>query len=222
MVNIPTIAGVFIGQPRNHASAGETEWVTSIFREAVHGEVFCTRTGLEGDQVTDRRVHGGPEKAVLCYAISHYPKWRTELHLPMEAGGFGENMAVDGLDESNVCVGDVYAIGEVEVQVSQPRGPCATLARRWARPDLVKIVCGNHRSGWYLRVLREGKLQAGDKMELRRRPQPSWTIARAAQVNYSPDRQLSELRELIDLPELSMDWKCDLRIKLQAMTAPHS
>ncbi|MGZ4837787.1 MAG: MOSC domain-containing protein, partial [Terriglobales bacterium] len=104
-------------------------------------------------------------------------------------------------------------------QVSQPRGPCATLARRWGRPDLVKIVRENHRSGWYLRVLREGKIAPGDMVELIDRPQPQWSVARAAHVNYSRDRKPSELRELVELPELSTNWKNDLRKKLEATAA---
>lgn len=212
----PHIAKLLIGRPKNHALPGEPEWVTAIFREPVQAPVFCTKTGFQGDEVASKRVHGGPEKAVLCYAISHYPKWREELALPMEPGGFGENLCIEGQDESVVCIGDVYRIGEAEVQVSQPRGPCATLAQRWQRPDLVKIVRQNHRSGWYLRILREGRIAPGDAVELMERPQPQWSVARTAQVNYSRDRDLSELRELVDLPELSKNWKNDLRKKLEA------
>jgi MOSC domain-containing protein YiiM len=218
-VNSPRIVQLLIGQPTNHAPAGEPKWVTAIFREPVYVPVFCTQTGFEGDQVADRRFHGGPEKAALCYAAAHYPKWREELTLPMAAGGFGENLCVEGQDESSVCIGDVYRMGEAEVQVSQPRGPCATLARRWGRPDLVKIVRENHRSGWYIRVLREGKVAAGEPVELIARPQPEWSVARAAHVNYSRHRELADLQELFDLPELSKDWKKDLRKKLNAAAA---
>lgn len=215
-MNKPHITLLLIGRPENHAPAGERPWITAIFRKPATGPVFCTRTGFEGDQVAERRVHGGPEKAVLCYAVSHYPKWREELPLPMEPGGFGENLCIEGQDESTVCIGDVYRLGEAEVQVSQPRGPCSTLARRWGRTDLVKIVRENHRSGWYFRVLREGKVEAGQAVELLQRPQPQWTVARAAEVNYSRNRTLEDLRELAALPELSTDWKEDLRKKLEA------
>jgi MOSC domain-containing protein YiiM len=214
----PWISELLIGRPENHAPAGEAEWITAIFRKPANGAVFCTRTGFEGDRVANPRFHGGPEKAALCYAVSHYPKWREELSLPMEPGGFGENVCIEGQDETDVCIGDVYRMGEAEVQVSQPRGPCATLARRWAMPNLVKMVRENHRSGWYIRVLREGKITAGEEVELVARPQPKWTVARAADVNYSRDRELADLHELVELPELSKNWKADLRKKLQAAT----
>ncbi len=217
-VRNPHISQLLIGRPTNHAGAGEPQWITAIFRKPVTTPLFLTKSGFEGDQVADRRFHGGPEKAALCYALSNYPRWHEEFSLPMEPGGFGENLCIDGQDENEVCVGDTYRIGEAEVQVSQPRGPCATLARRWGMPSLVKIVRENHRSGWYIRVLREGKIKAGDEVELLSRPQPRWTVARAAEVNYARNRDLKDLRELCELPELSKDWKKDLRKKLDAKT----
>jgi MOSC domain-containing protein YiiM len=217
-VNSPKVAQLSIGRPENHAHAGETPWITAIYRKPVNAPVFCTTMGFDGDAVADRRFHGGPEKAVLCYSIAHYPKWQQE-GLPAGPGGFGENLTIDEQDEWSVCIGDTYRIGEAEVQVSQPRGPCGTLARRWERPDLVKLVKENHRSGWYIRILREGKIGRGDAVELVSRPNPDWTIARTAEVNYSRKRTIEELRELVGLPELSTAWKSDLGKKLQAMAA---
>jgi MOSC domain-containing protein YiiM len=207
---------MFIGRPENHAPAGEKPWVTAIFRKPVSQAVFCTEIGFEGDQVGNRRVHGGPEKAVLCYAASNYAAWGREF-LGAEPGGFGENLCIEGLDEWAVCIGDLYRIGEAEVEVSQPRGPCETLARRWNRPDMVKLVRENHRSGWYLRVLREGKIRPGDAVELLAKPNPGWTIARTAEVNYSRERTAEDLRELMALEELSANWKSDFQKKLDAM-----
>lgn len=215
----PRIAKLFIGRPENHAAPGEPEWITAIFRKEVTAPVLCTALGFDGDEVAERDVHGGPEKAVLCYAASHYPEWQKENSLGMGPGGFGENLCIEGQDETSVCVGDTYRMGEAEVQVTQPRGPCSTLARRWGRTDMVKIVMENHRSGWYIRILREGKIGPGDMVELIARPNPRWTITRAAETNYSSNRKLTDLRELIELPELSNAWKGDLGRKLQAMAA---
>jgi MOSC domain-containing protein YiiM len=217
-VTSPRIVQLSIGLPENHAPAGEAPWVTAIYRKPVASAVFCTKTGFEGDRVADRRVHGGPEKAVLCYSAENYPFWQSE-GLPAGPGGFGENLTIEGLDEWSVCIGDIYRIGEAEVQVSQPRGPCATLARRWGRPDFVRVVKENHRSGWYVRILREGKIAPGDRVELLARTHPGWTIARTAEVNYSRKRTLDDLRTLVELPELSANWRTDLTKKLEAMAA---
>jgi MOSC domain-containing protein YiiM len=207
---------MFIGRPENHAPEGEKPWVTAIFRKPVREAVFCTRTGFEGDRVANRRVHGGPDKAVLFYAATNYATWGREV-LGSEPGGFGENLCVEGLDEWSVCIGDRYRIGEAEVEVSQPRGPCETLARRWNRPDMVRLVRETHRSGWYVRILREGKIGPGDAMELTAKPNPQWTIARTAEVNYARGRTAEDLRDLLGLKELSLNWKSDFQKKLDAM-----
>src|SRR5262249_47371619 len=134
----------------------EQPWTSAYYKDPVTGPVKLGRLGLEGDQQADRRVHGGPDMAVLAYSIDHYPVWRRELGIEsMGPGGFGENFAVAGRDERTVCVGDVIAIGDARLQVSQPRGPCANISRRWKRADLLKRVTENGRSGWYLRVLDE-------------------------------------------------------------------
>lgn len=217
---MPQISHLLIGRPTNHAPAGESPWITAIFRQPVTTAVILTRLGFQGDEVGNHQHHGGPDKAALCYAISHYHLWREEHILDGAPGGFGENLSIAGLDESTVCIGDTYRIGEAEVQVSQPRGPCSTLARRWNLPTIVKIVRENHRSGWYLRVLREGRIAPGDPIELLSRPNPTWTISRASEVNYNSNRTQSDLQELISLPELSAAWKQDLSKKLRTATAP--
>ncbi len=217
-VTTPRIVQLAIGRPENHAAPGEESWITAIFRKPVSAAVFCTKLGFEGDQVGNRRVHGGPDKAVLCYSAANYPKWQAE-GMPASAGGFGENLTIEGLDEETVCIGDVYRIGEVEAQVSQPRGPCNTLASRWGRTELVKVVKENHRSGWYLRILREGKIAPGDAVELIGRPNPAWNVARTSEVNYSRNRSLEDVRALVEIPELSENWRGDFARKLQAMAA---
>lgn len=214
-VNPARVSQLFVGRPENHAPDGEKPWVTAIYRKPVNVPVLCTRTGFEGDQVANRRVHGGPDKAVLCYGLSNYATWAGEF-LGAKPGGFGENLCIEGLDEWSVCIGDRYEIGEAEVEVSQPRGPCETLARRWNRPDMVKLVRENHRSGWYVRILREGKIGAGDAVELVAKPNPGWTIARVAEVNYSRDRKAEDLRALLAVEQLSSNWKKDLEKKLEA------
>ncbi len=179
--------------------------------------VFATTTGFEDDEVAAKGAHGGPDKAILCYSTAHYPKWREELALPMEPGGLGENLAVDGQDESTVCIGDTYRIGEADLQVTQPRLPCSTLARRWNLSTLVKIVRENKRSGWYVRVLREGRISVGDPIERLARPHPEWTVARTAEVHYSRERRNDEVREILAIPELSIAWKENLA-KKQSLT----
>ena len=130
-------------------------------RRRCEGRVFVGRTNLVGDGQADLENHGGIDKAVLAYSADHYPKWRRELSLPdMPYGAFGENLTISGLSEESVCIGDTLRIGTVTFEVSQPRQPCWKLARRWRMHELTGLVVRNGRSGWYLRVLEEGWIEA--------------------------------------------------------------
>lgn len=186
----------------------ERSFTSAIWKEPVTGPVAVGRLGLAGDAVANPRVHGGPEQAVLMYAQSHYPTWRSEWgREDLVPGAFGENLTVSGLTEATVCIGDIFEIGSARLQVSQPRQPCATLARRHRVPDLIAVVHGNGRSGWYLRVLREGTLQAGDELTLSDRPHPEWTVRRAARAMQGRKSAPEEARALSRCEALSPGWR---------------
>ncbi len=194
--------------PREHgradaASAMERAWTTAFFKEPVAGPVFLGRTNLDGDRQADAKHHGGPDKAALAYAAAHYPAWHQELGRELPFGGFGENFTVEGQDESTVCIGDVYAIGEARVQVSQPRVPCWKIARRWGIKDLSARVQRTRRTGWYLRVLVEGHVQAGEDVVLLDRPHPEWSVLRASDVLYARPHDVDEVRALAEVPALA-------------------
>jgi MOSC domain-containing protein YiiM len=178
-------------------------WTTAFFKEPVSGPVFLARTNLDGDRQGDPEHHGGPDKAVMAYAAAHYPRWREELGRELPHGGFGENFTVEGADESTVCIGDVYAIGEARVQVSQPRIPCWKIARRWGIRDLSARVQRTRRTGWYLRVLVEGHVAAGDEIVLLERPHPEWTVLRASDALYTRPHDADEVRALASVAALA-------------------
>jgi MOSC domain-containing protein YiiM len=141
------------------------------------------------------------------YAAAHYPRWRRELDREIGPGDFGENLTVDGLDEDTVCVGDVYQVGPARLQVSHPRQPCATLARRHQIADMIAIVRANGRSGWYLRVLVEGWLEAGHPIQRLERPNPEWTVRRAARAMLTRERNRVEATALARCRGLSDEWR---------------
>jgi MOSC domain-containing protein YiiM len=171
----PTLVSIQVGRPQPLGH------VMSAFRkQPVAGPVRLQLTNLEGDEQADRRGHGGPEQAVLCYADAHYESWLRELGVDMRPGGFGENFTVAGADEWSVCIDDVYEVGTALVQVSKPRGPCFKIGLRWHMPRLLKLVHETGRHGWYLRVLREGVVEAGQEMRLVERPLPGLTVRAGA------------------------------------------
>lgn len=172
---------------------------------------------LEGDGQADHRHHGGPEMAVLAYGADHYAGWRRELDWPgMPLGAFAENLSVEGADEEGVCIGDVWEVGEARLQVSEPRKPCRNISRYWERRDLLKQVERSGRFGWYLRVLREGRLAAGQEVRLAARPQPLWPVARAMRARLGKAKDLAEAHALAALPELGADWRAKLLEPLKA------
>jgi MOSC domain-containing protein YiiM len=186
-------------------------WTSAIFKTPVQGPVRVGRLGIEGDQQADLEHHGGLDKAVLAYAASHYELWREELsQLDFASGGFGENLTIEGLDEQTVCIGDVWSVGEALLEVSQPRQPCWKLGRRWRLKELAALVVENGRTGWYLRVLREGVICAGQELRLIERRHPEWSVARAHDVMHRRQDDAAMSRELASLPELAVSWQQSL------------
>jgi MOSC domain-containing protein YiiM len=209
-MDIPSILSIQVGLPKQLGTEGaknpmERPWTTGFFKEPVAGAIYLGKTNLTGDGQADLILHGGIEKAVLAYAAKHYPQWRQELNLSnFPYGAFGENFTISMQTEEDVCIGDIFTVGEARIQVSQPREPCWKLARRWRMKDLPKRVITSGRSGWYFRVLSEGIVENGLPLLLLERPFPQWTIARVNQVFYRGGEDVSELASC---PLLSSSWR---------------
>lgn len=183
-------------------------WTSAIWKEPVQGRVWAGALGLAGDTQVNRRVHGGPDRALLVYAAAHYPRWRSEWGGSAPGpGGFGENLTVEGQDEATVCLGDVYRVGEVRIEVSGPRLPCRNLARRHRRAELVEAVLRTGRSGWYALVLTEGWVEAGLPIVLADRPYPEWPVDRASRTVARRREEPAPARLLARCPALIADWR---------------
>jgi MOSC domain-containing protein YiiM len=214
----PKLLSVQVGMPRDlpiEPTTGDflaggpgPRWRTAFFKQPVQGPVRVGKTTVAGDGQADLRFHGGEDRPVLAYCAEHYARWENELgYRAMPFGGFGENFSISGTDEREVCLGDRYKIGEVRVEVSQPRQPCSKLARRWQNTGLPALVIKHNRGGWYFRTLREGTVEAGMAIELYERPFPQWTIARAMDVYYHRKDDVHAMRELATLAPLSEQWR---------------
>lgn len=183
-------------------------WTSGVWKEPVVGPLPLGMEGLAGDQIADRRHHGGPHRAVLMYSADHYPRWRSEWgRKDVGAGAFGENLTVSGATERTICVGDRLAIGVVMLEVASPRSPCDKLSRKHGVRNLVDVVRATHRHGWYLRVVREGAVEAGTAVQLLDRPYPQWTVARVAAVFWNRGSLPEEARLLAACPALDPEWR---------------
>jgi MOSC domain-containing protein YiiM len=209
---MPTLLSIQVGRPRSRPHP-DGPWLSSIYKHAVGTPVRLDRLNLEGDEQADLSVHGGPDKAVCVYSADHFAYWRETLRRPeLAAGAFGENFTVSGLDEGTVCLGDVFAVGTVLVEVSQPRGPCWKLGRKWERIDMPKLVLKAGKTGWYFRVRQPGHVAAGEELRLLERPYAQWTVNEVNRVAYAKNRgdALAEKRELASCPALSESWRRDV------------
>jgi len=220
------LCSVQTGLPNSYGCDGAVDphdqpWTTGFFKTPVEGRVFVAGTNLAGDGQADLKNHGGIDKAVLAYSADHYPKWRSELRMPdMPYGAFGENLTILGMDEELVCIGDTLRVGNVILQVSQPRQPCWKLARRWRMNDLTGLVVSNGRSGWYLRVLEQGWIEAHLPVALVDRPNPGWSIARANEVLHHRKTDLPSTMELAEVPGLAHSWVRELRERMDRLRSP--
>lgn len=222
------LISVQIGMPQTLGQGGAPDpmdqpWTTGFFKLPVTNPVWLGTTNLTGDGQADLKNHGGPEKAVNVYPFEHYSYWQQELgtaSLPF--GAFGENFTTGSLLESEVCLGDIFEVGEALVQVSQPRQPCWKLARRWRRKDLALRVQESGRTGWYFRVLREGTIQAGACLRLVERPCPEWTVASANNIMHQRTDDLQAAQALAECHALAVRWRETLMKRVETRTVGSS
>jgi MOSC domain-containing protein YiiM len=208
------LLSVNTGLPREVVSHGRTV-VTSIWKRPVSGRARVDRLNIAGDQQADLVVHGGPEKAVYAYPSEHYEYWTRELpgaDLPW--GSFGENFTTEGLLEQALAIGDRLRVGSAEFLVTQPRMPCFKLGIRFSRDDMVKRFLQSGRSGFYLAVLRQGEVGAGDPIEVTQREAHGITVADIVALYRADADNEPLLRRAVEVPSLPEAWRTHFRRRL--------
>ncbi len=191
-----------VGKPFLHQSSFG-QWSTALLKEEKSGEVWAGTDNLIGDEQADREHHGGVDKAICVYPVVHYDYWNNRLGGHWKPGDFGENLTVEGLDETCVAIGDVFEIGEALVQVTQPRSPCWKIARFHGVKELALYVQETGFTGWYLRVLREGLMKAGCPVVEREAANPRVTVQQANSIAYSDE----DPAPLLECVALSKRWR---------------
>lgn len=201
------LISINVGRPQLVMRDGEAV-STAIFKQPIDGRVMLRTLNLDGDRQADLSVHGGPTKAVYVYPAEHYEFWRHELpEMELSYGMFGENFTVTGFSETSLNIGDEFQIGSARVTVSEPRMPCYKLGIRFGRTDIIKRFLVSERSGFYLAVLEEGEVGAGDEFQLIKRNEPSVTVNDVVRL-YSRDRTNKDLLlRAISVEELPEGWR---------------
>jgi MOSC domain-containing protein YiiM len=217
LISLGRVVGVFTGGPKTLRDS-HGEWRSSIARDPVRGPAVLETRGFVGDQAT-QPYHGRLETAVCLHSLTHYQFWNTHYGMSLAAGGVGENLTLDSADESQVCVGDIVQIGSAQLQISSPRTPCETQARRVGRADWVALTLRTLRTGMYARVLAPGSLQAGDELLLVERPNPELTLQDLTRCEYH-EFQPEIAERLIAAEGLTEWWKERFAARLTEAAQP--
>lgn len=188
---------------------------TGIFKRPVDGPLMLRSLDFDGDEQADLRVHGGPHRAAYVYPSEHYNYWQAELGRDdFTFGTFGENLTLEGLTEDTAHIGDEFQIGGATVVVTQPRVPCFKLAHVIGLPEFPKQFLASGRTGFYLRVLEEGPVVAGDTVALRKADPEAMSVREVCNLLYFDQKNLADARRALSIPDLSPGWRGSFEARL--------
>jgi ferredoxin-NADP reductase/MOSC domain-containing protein YiiM len=216
------LLSVNVGKPREIEWRGKTVF-TSVWKEPVPGRRLVRRLNIDGDAQGDLEGHGGEHRAMMVYQMDSYHYWERELKRhDFTFGQFGENFTVIGLPDSEVYIGDRFGIGGAEFEVTQPRVTCYRVGIRMGEPRMAALLVAHHRPGFYLRVLKEGEVGAGDEIVKIAEGPERLTVAECDALLYLPGATKEKLERALRIPALSSGWKSSFEAILQQMTQPGS
>ncbi len=210
------VISVNVGQPRDVAWRGKVVR-TAIWKDPVGARVWAGRLGLAGDQQADLKGHGGEQRAIMVYQLDSYRFWAEHLRRSdFVMGQFGENLTVSDLSDEEVCIGDRFRVGSAVVEVSQPRVSCFKLGLRMDHAPMPALVVAHRRPGFYLRVLQEGEIGAGDVFEVLARGPEGMSVAEIDALLFKGDHPRAALERALRIPALSPGWQWSMRELLKA------
>lgn len=209
-----TLRALSVGMPKDVPWRGRTVH-TGVYKRPVSGPRMVRRLNIDGDGQGDRGGHGGEQRAVLVYQTDSYRFWARELgrdHL--RPGQFGENFTVDGLPDNEVCIGDRYRIGDALFEVTQPRVTCYRVGLRMGEPRMAALLVARHRPGFYLRVLEEGEVEAGQEIVKVSTGPEAMTVEEIDRVLYLPGHTRRQVERALRIPALSPGWQASMKALL--------
>jgi ferredoxin-NADP reductase/MOSC domain-containing protein YiiM len=218
------LLSVNVGHPREIAWRGKTVY-TSVWKQPVEGRRLVRRLNVDGDAQGDLHGHGGEQRAVFVYQMDSFHYWERELkRSDFTLGQFGENFTVEGLADSEVCVGDRYRIGGALFEVTQPRVTCYRVGIRMNEPRMASLLVAHHRPGFYFRVLEEGEVGAGDEIVKVAQVPERMTVAAIDGLLYLPRPAKADLERAVQIPALSPGWKYSFEalLRQKAQQAPQT
>ncbi|MDQ0430390.1 MOSC domain-containing protein YiiM [Planomicrobium stackebrandtii] len=206
-----------VGLPENMAYGNGKEMKTAIRKQQVQ-EAFLSKDGFFGDGVADLKHHGGPERAVCIYPHEHYEHWNGHFETQLPRAAFGENLTVTNMLERDICIGDIFQIGEAVIQVTQGRVPCNTIDRRLAMKPLLKEMVKTGYTGYLCRVLEEGMIRGDSTIRPVAKNVQQVSVLYANEINFHRPKDIDGIVKVLEAEELADDWRQFLTKRLIKLT----
>ncbi len=218
MFKILKVVSTNISQPKTVKWRGKNVQ-TGIFKYPVPSGIYLESEDVRGDNVVDRKYHGGIDKACYLYSADVYDDWKAKFpDADWSLGMFGENLTVQGLDERQIFIGDQYQVGEALIEVSEPREPCFKLGIRFGTQKVLKPFINQPHCGVYVRVFNSGLVNPGDEIKLVKRVQDEFSIARIYWLRYNATKEnLLEVQHALNLETLARSAKQGLEKRMACL-----
>lgn len=202
-----TIQGLFVGRPK--PLKGTTRGMSSIARGQVQAPLKVLTHEIQGDEVQNKKHHGGPDRVLHQYPLEHYQYWKTQYPLSqmLYPSSIGENLTSIGLVESEVCVGDIYQIGSVVAQVTEPRKPCGVIDQHIEIKGLFKRVEKEYRCGWFYRILQEGEIDLDSSVKIIESGFKEFNLVEVMKKSLHDTSDRDYLERLSQYAPLSQLWR---------------
>jgi MOSC domain-containing protein YiiM len=210
------IVGFYAGEPAAVKFGGQ-EMRTGIYKQAVEGRVWLSYERLAGNEVANKKYHGGEARTVCVYSWEHYAHWQEQLGLELPPGGLGENLTVRGLTEEEVCIGDIFQLGEAVVQVTQARIPCGLIDMRNETKGLFQQTAVQAKSGYFFRTLEEGFVAKDSELTLIERDPQGVTVSFCMQTWYHDKENAGAIERILAVPALADNWRGMLEGQLEKL-----
>ncbi|MDQ0206126.1 MOSC domain-containing protein [Alkalicoccobacillus murimartini] len=201
-----SISYLAVGEPEVMTYNHNKQMKTAIRKKQTQS-VMLRKSGFEGDKVADLKNHGGEERAVCFYPHEHYEDWNEEFNTTLSDSAFGENLVVKGMLEKDVCIGDVYQIGEAVVTITQGRVPCITIDRRTESKGLFKRIMETGYTGYFAKVLKEGIIRGDSSITLVERDPRQMSVHTANQLFFQQVKDPSQIDQLLEVDALAAQWR---------------
>ena len=200
-----------IAEPQFVTINGEKQ-KTGIYKKPTDHPIYLDKEEVQGDEVSNRQVHGGEFKACYLFSANHYPHWKNLYpQLTWNYGMLGENLTVEGLDETQLHVGDIYKLGSALIEVTQPREPCTTFAAKMGTADIMQQFINHGRPGTYVRVLQQGHVSVGDSIELIEKAINSVSIADFFKLLFEQEKNQTHLKYLVESESIPLKKRLQLK-----------